>query len=368
MYPRAFLSSGGVEVSVGGVWLLLSLVGFLQGNVPLSALVADLATLGAVAVGVRRPRPALALFCLLVPIALLLDPVGRGFSTYIVACGVVLYARLGEFRAAAVVSGLLGASTLILSLRRMGAEPDWFTAAVVTLLIVLIAWLVGLGFRWVARIEAERVSSQYVERQMRMAVDIHDFVGRNLTGVLLAAAHASPEQRSDPQFLDELVARVRSADATLRQVTADLQREATTVPFAAVGAVDALRGGVAELESGGLRIELADGAADRICDLPPEVDLVVSRIVAEALHNVLKHADRSRPCQVEVERDERTVSIVVTNALRPRHQADRGRPRLGLVGMGRHSALAGGTVTSGREGDTWVCRVSIPVRRTEVPA
>lgn len=368
MNARAFLSSGGVEVSVGGVWLLLSLVGFLGGQEPVQVLLWDAATLAAVAVGVRWSAPATVLVCLLTPLGLMVDPVGLGFSTYIVACVVVLFVRKGEFWAASLVSGVLAATTLTLSLRRMGTEPDGLAATVVTLLIVVVAWLVGLGFRWVAGVSAERVSKEYVERQMRMAVDIHDFVGRNLAGVLLRAAHASPEQRADPRFLDELVARVHSADESLRQVTADLQREGTsTHPSTAVGSVDALSSGVAELEALGMDVDLQPGEEALLLDLPPEVDLVVSRILSEALHNVLKHADRAELCRVEVVRDGGLLTVAVVNGVKS-WRGGAQRSNLGVVGMRRHAALAGGTALSAREGDAWVCRVAIPVDRTEVTA
>lgn len=362
---RTFLSSGGAEVSVGGIWLLLSLVGLLGGREAAHVLLWDAATLAAVAVGVRWTSPGAVLVCLLTPLGLMVDPEGLGFSTYIVACGVVLFVRKGEVWAASLVSGVLAVTTLILSLRRMGAEPDGLVAAVVTLLIVGIAWLVGLGFRWVARVEAERVSKEYVERQMRMAVDIHDFVGRNLTGVLLMAAHASPDQMADPRFLDELVARVRSADVTLRQVTADLHREEGAVPCAPVGSVEALLEGVAELEAAGMPVGLSQNAEVPLADLPPEVDLVVSRILSEALHNVLKHADRTQACRVEVAREDGVLGIEIANGVMSR-RGGAPRPRLGLIGMGRHAALAGGTVVSSGEGDGWVCRVAIPIDRAVV--
>ena len=133
---------------------------------------------------------------------------------------------------------------------------------------MLLGWLIGLGFRWAARVEAERVSKEYTERQMRMAVDIHDFVGRNLTGVLVRVDGATAEQRTDPAFLDELVHRIRTADATLREVTADLQREGTAQPFRTVGAVDALRAGAAELSAAGFEVERSSQADVLLAGLP----------------------------------------------------------------------------------------------------
>lgn len=44
---------------------------------------------------------------------------------------------------------------------------------------------------------------------------------------------------------------------SMREVTADLQREGTAQPFRTVGAVDALRAGAAELSAAGFEVERA---------------------------------------------------------------------------------------------------------------
>ena len=67
---------------------------------------------------------------------------------------------------------------------------------------------------------------------------------------------------------------------SMREVTADLQREGTAQPFRTVGAVDALRAGAAELSAAGFEVERSSQADVLLAGLPPEVDLVVSRIVA----------------------------------------------------------------------------------------
>ena len=152
---------------------------------------------------------------------------------------------------------------------------------------------------------------------------------------------------------------------SMREVTADLQREGTAQPFRTVGAVDALRAGAAELSAAGFEVERSSQTDVPLAELPPEVDLVVSRIVAEALHNVLAHGDKSRPCHIEAARDGDMLRIVVTNGFK--HRPARGRRSLGLVGMRRHAALAGGTAVSQADGDTWTCRVTIPVNREGVP-
>ncbi len=312
-----------------------------------------------------RTSWGMVVVCVVAVGGLLIDPTAIGLSAYMSACALVAVVRKGDFRLAVVGTVVIAVSLTAAMLRRLTADSDIAGTLAGPLTIVLLGWLIGLGFRWAARVEAERVSKEYTERQMRMAVDIHDFVGRNLTGVLVRVDGATAEQRTDPAFLDELVHRIRTADATLREVTGDLQREGTAQPFRTVGAVDALRAGAAELSAAGFEVERSSQADVLLAGLPPEVDLVVSRIVAEALHNVLAHGDKSRPCHIEAARDGDMLRIVVTNGFK--HRPARGRRSLGLVGMRRHAALAGGTAVSQADGDTWTCRVTIPVNREGVP-
>jgi signal transduction histidine kinase len=338
-------------------------VGLLTGRAEPLVIVWDLVAFLALLIAVRWSWLGVVAVAVVSVVGLAVDVTGLGFSSYIGACAVAVWVRRGEFWRAGVVTLVSAACMGTLMARRADAEV--VSAIVGPGAIFLVAWLIGLGFRWVARVEAERVSKEYTERQMRMAVDIHDFVGRNLTGVLVRADGATAEQRADPAFLDELVHRVRTADATLREVTADLQREGSAQPFRAVGAVDALRVGVAELAAAGVEVEQNPEAAVLLAGLPPEVDLVASRIVADTLHNVLKHADPARPCRVEATRDGDILTVVVTNGVK--HRPGRANRSLGLVGMRRHAALAGGTAVSQAEGDVWTCRVTIPINREGLP-
>lgn len=363
MAATLILASGWAEASVGLLWFALSLLALFIHRAPLAVAATDLVALMALLLAARWSGWGLLGVLLSCLVGLVADPTGLGFSSYICACVVTLLVRKGQFGRAAVATAVIVATMVVLMRRRSADVLNVLEIVVVPSVVLFIAWVIGLGFRWVARVEAERVSKEFVERQMRMAVDIHDFVGRNLTGVLVRADSATAEQRSDPAFLDELIHRVRSADATLREVTADLQREGSSQPFGTVGAVDAARAGVAELTATGFVVEQAPEIDVLLAELPPEVDLVVSRIIAEALHNVLKHGDKAHPCRVGASRNGDLLTVVVTNVAKARRARE--RRSLGLVGMRRHAALAGGTAASSLNGETWTLHADVPITRRE---
>ncbi|MDF1488922.1 sensor histidine kinase [Tessaracoccus caeni] len=365
MSARQILASGWIEAGVAALWVGMSFIGFISGEQLAPIFVWDFAMFLGVLVAVRWLLPGIGLICGLLVAGLWVDPSGVGLSSYIAATAVALAVRKEQFRGAVLLSTVVLLEMAVLVVRRSRTTTEVLIMCVASVVVLVIPWVLGLGFRWVMRAEAERVSRAYVERQMRMAVDIHDFVGRNLTGILVRAETASDDERTAPAFFDELIERVRSADATLRQVTADLQREGPTKPFQVVGADDALRAGIAELTAAGFDVHPAN-ADVTLAQLSPEVDLVVSRIIAEALHNVVKHGDPIAPCRVAVQRRDDVLTLVVENGIK-HGRRDRKRP-LGLVGMGRHAGLAGGAIESAAIGNTWVCRASIPLVRTRSSA
>lgn len=365
MSARQVLASGWIEAGIAALLAAMTLVVFAAGDMPAYPAVWDFAMFLGVMVALRWLRLGITLLCCLLIAGLWVDPGGVGLSSYIAATAVVLAVRKEQFRSAVLLSTTVLLEMAVLVVRRSRTTTEVLIMCAASVIVLVIPWVLGLGFRWVMRAEAERVSRAYVERQMRMAVDIHDFVGRNLTGILVRAETASDDERAEAAFFDELINRVRSADATLRQVTADLQREGPTKPFQVVGADDALRAGIAELTAAGFDVHAAN-ADVTLAQLSPEVDLVVSRIIAEALHNVVKHGAPSEPCRVAVQRRDDVLTVVVENGIK---HGRRGRKRpLGLVGMGRHAGLAGGTVESAATGNTWMCRASIPLVRTRSSA
>jgi two-component system, NarL family, sensor histidine kinase UhpB len=146
------------------------------------------------------------------------------------------------------------------------------------------------------RLEAEReesirrvIGAQEAER-LRVARELHDEVGQNLTAALLQLARV--RRRAGPEFEAE----VAEATETVRSNLDDLRRIAQRLRPQALdelGLTSALSQFSARLSAqAGLPIDTRLAG-----DLPPltrEEELVVYRVAQEALTNVVRHAGASR--------------------------------------------------------------------------
>jgi two-component system, NarL family, sensor histidine kinase UhpB len=142
------------------------------------------------------------------------------------------------------------------------------------------------------RLEMERSTStgralqaQEAERQ-RVAQELHDEVGQSLTAVLLglrhvmdtAPAHIRPE-------LDGLRHTTRTSLEEVRRISQRLRPGVLTE----LGLLNALTGLAREVSSrNGPDVRRRFPAA--VPELPPETELVIYRVVQEALTNVVRHA------------------------------------------------------------------------------
>ncbi|MGH3193974.1 MAG: sensor histidine kinase, partial [Streptosporangiaceae bacterium] len=136
-------------------------------------------------------------------------------------------------------------------------------------------------------------------------------------------------------------------------------------PQPSVTQIPALLGRVC---SAGLPVELnvvAPAGAPR--PLPSGVDLVVYRVVQEALTNVIKYAPQARTV-VRLEYRPRELRVTVSNDERPAEAADSmpGPPQVsggrGLLGLRERVAIYGGDLDAGpRPGGGWRVGVMIPL-------
>jgi signal transduction histidine kinase len=147
-----------------------------------------------------------------------------------------------------------------------------------------------------------------LEERQRLARDLHDSVAQMLFSVTLVAQALGPAWRRDPAEGERQVQRLldltRTALAEMRALLSEL-RPAEPVPELAhaestltslsrirrEGLAQSLRVHLRESVPAGVRCELR---AERYRPQPLEIEEVLYRIAAEAVHNAVKHADASR--------------------------------------------------------------------------
>jgi two-component system, NarL family, sensor histidine kinase UhpB len=213
--------------------------------------------------------------------------------------------------------------------------------------------LLGATFNeMLARLEAQRQESLVLtltaqeEERRRIARNLHDEIGQNLTAVLLQldrlGKRVRPELRAE---FDETVEFVRTSLDEVRRVARELRP----------GVLEDLGLANALLElctmfsaTAGLRIErrIATG-------LPPlsaETELVLYRVAQESLTNAVRHSEATR-LELRLERVPGGLVLRVTDNGRGLPAGELGASVGGLRGMHEWAALVGGQLdVSSREG------------------
>lgn len=216
-----------------------------------------------------------------------------------------------------------------------------------------------------ARLEAERrdatgrvLAAQEAER-LRIAQELHDQVGQELTAVLLGLARV--QDRVPDGLRDDLLAVqevVRASVEDVRRIAIELRPEALDdLGLASAVAV------LAERFSERLGLEVRLEIAPDLPQLSTEAELVVYRVAQEALTNVARHSGVDR-ADLSLGHDQRRLMLTVR---------DRGRglrvdlaAGTGMRGMRERAALIGATleIRAPAGGRGCEVRLEVPLEET----
>ncbi|WP_112240003.1 sensor histidine kinase [Kribbella monticola] len=260
--------------------------------------------------------------------------------------------------------GLVGLLVLGLSLRRDVAMTStvlsWLLMLLLALLVVVLPWLVGryraqqallasAGWDRAERIEREHqleIDRERLRERSRIAEDMHDSVGHELSLIALRAAALEidaelPERhRRAAGELREAAAAATERLGEIIGVLRDADAEAPLVP-----ARDSVADLVDRAAASGLAVRLVQHGTG---ELSPMVDRAVHRIVQESLTNASKHAPGAA-VTVTITHEPSTEDVVV-------RVVDGGAERAvgevvsggrGLAGLKERVRLVGGVLTAG---------------------
>ena len=232
------------------------------------------------------------------------------------------------------------------------------------------AYLAALEDR-AARLEHEhdqQAQLAVAAERARIAREMHDIVAHHISVMIALADGAAYASRTDPVQAAEVMGRVsnsgRQALDEMRRLLGVLRHGSTQpalAPQPVIGDLDELIGTV---RAAGLPTQLT--VTGTHFPLPASAELVVYRLVQEALTNVLKHAAATRASVRLDYGADRRLAIDVTDNGRG-STAPPSAARHGLAGMRERAAVFGGTVQAGPQpGGGW--RVSIRLRTEEAEA
>jgi len=207
------------------------------------------------------------------------------------------------------------------------------------------------------------ISAQEQERK-RLASDLHDSLGQDLSLIKNRVHLALTKHDLPPAVVSHLEAVAKLADDTLNEVR-NLSHHLRPLPIEEFGLTDSLENLVQEVAaSSTIRFE---SRFEQIDDLfPGEQATMVYRIVQEALSNLVKHACATS-ATVTVERDLRCARLRIEDNGRGFHRSSVVGPRTVRTGIGltsieeRVTMLGGNLDIRSGPGQGTVLEIEIPL-------
>ena len=175
-------------------------------------------------------------------------------------------------------------------------------------MLLLAGWLLALVIAAEAvRIRAERVSATRASRQieqrrhqseerLRVARDLHDVIGHNISLINVQASMGLDLMDSRPEQARAALSAIKSVSKEaleeLRTMLTTLRRDDDIAPRSPAPGLDRLPELIEFTRAAGLNVELK--VTGKPPHLPAAIDLAAYRIIQESLTNVARHAGRAR--------------------------------------------------------------------------
>jgi len=258
---------------------------------------------------------------------------------------------------------------LVVGERRLGmlnvASPDWRELLDDELSLLTTAGaLVSLAVER-SRLEAAGARAVAAEERNRLAREIHDTLAQALAALTmqLEVADALAGSGDDARLraaVDRALTLARSTLDEARRSVLDL-REAPLEGRTLVRALEELAADTRAASGGTLEVRVSGDPATVADDLPPAVEVGLSRIARQALANAARHS-RARHVTVRLTRTRDRVWLRVEDDGLGFDPAAVPADRFGLVGMRERARLLGGTLTvESAAGEGTAIAVDVPL-------
>jgi signal transduction histidine kinase len=183
------------------------------------------------------------------------------------------------------------------------------------------------------------VEAQELERR-RLARELHDQTGQDLTSVLLGlkALDDAPETEARAQALVKVRGQVLETLHAVRRLATELRPKALD-DYGLVPAVKRLSESF--VEQTGLLLDFESHLGDR--RFPSDIETALYRMIQEALTNIVKHA-QARHASIVLSTSHRAITVLVEDDGRG-FDIEVAREGMGLDGMRERLGLIGGKLT-----------------------
>jgi signal transduction histidine kinase len=282
-----------------------------------------------------------------------------------------------------VLLGAMGSATVLPLFDATGAT---WTDLIPVYALLVAAWVLGDNIRVrranvaaveerAARLERERdaeAQRAVLRERTRIARELHDVVAHSMSVMVVQAGAARRTLERDPERAGEALLHIeatgRGALEEMRRLVGVLRQDgdegagipdesAARLPQPGIGEMPHL---IRQCEEAGLPVSLAVVGMER--PLPSGVELVVYRVLQEALTNTMKHAGPARADVVLRYGDDQVALVVCDNGRGALSRPPEALSGHGLTGMRERVALYGGSIDAGpRPGGGFRVRAELPV-------
>jgi len=279
--------------------------------------------------------------------------------------------QLRGFRALPAAALVMAAVVLApLRLTSAARASPWASSLAVSCfglgLLTICSVALGLYLRSLDEAREESVRAARREQRLQLASDLHDWLGHELTGLVLEAQAARVAGRT-PTDVERALGHIEEAGV---RVLDSIDRALCWLRSGGEAAQHERSMVIADLPALVTRFEGVGPIAvelqldEQVVDVRPEISGTVYRVVLEALTNVRRHAPTARQVSVEIRRNGAHLIVRVTNdGARRQALLRRARPGgTGLRGLAERVAALGGTSWAGPLGPAgWAVHVVLPV-------
>ncbi|MGH3231128.1 MAG: sensor histidine kinase [Streptosporangiaceae bacterium] len=336
---------------------------------PLGPLDWALLVAGPVALVARRRHPVPVLW---VTFAAMLSPSVSGFCHLSFVVAFFVAATAGERYAAWLALALA-------FVWRIWLAPLTYRYGIpgLTDMLLLAGWLLALAMAAEAtRIGAERAAAtrasrqidqrrQQSEERLRVARDLHDVIGHNISLINVQASMGLDLMDSQPEQARAALSAIKSASKEaleeLRTMLTPLRGDDDAAPRAPAPGLDRLPELIKVTRAAGLTVDVEVAGTAR--PLPAGVHLAAYRIIQESLTNVARHAGRAR-VTVRVTYDDADMHVQIDDD----GTAPASGPAVigtgsGITGMRERATALGGDLSAGfRRGGGFRVSARLPMR------